>query len=69
MSERPIITITKTVGSKDARVSITNYNPSLSKEIRENNKEVMDREIDLAIQATKQLNDLTITGDTNESKN
>lgn len=69
MSERPIITITKTVGSKDARVSITNYNPSLSKEIRENNKEVMDREIDLAIQATKQLNDLTITGDSNESKN
>lgn len=69
MSERPIITITKTVGSKDARVSITNYNPSLSKEIRENNKEVMDREIDLAIQATKQLNDLTIVGDADESKN
>lgn len=68
MSERPIITITKTIGSKDARVSITNYNPSLSKDIRVNNKEVMDREIDLAIQATKQLNDLTITDDTNEHK-
>lgn len=67
MNDRPIITITKTIGKKDARVTITNYNPSLSKEIRENNKVVMDREIDLATQATKQLNDLTFSEGENEN--
>lgn len=55
-NNKPVIIITKTIGERNAKVRIENYTVSLKPEIQSNNQEVLEKEVDYALQCARQLN-------------